>query len=99
MTPMELGDRVERGENIHTEFKEARVHPDAVAAALVAFANTDGGELLVGVADDRTISGVADTDRVMRVSPRCSSGRRNLEPGSDRTAGLVLRWMRLPRAG
>ena len=33
-----------------------------VARTLVGFANADGGELLVGVEDDGTISGVAHSD-------------------------------------
>ncbi|MDW8289862.1 MAG: ATP-binding protein [Armatimonadota bacterium] len=46
-----LRRRIETGENIHTEFKAAPIHPDELAAELVAFANTDGGELLFGVDD------------------------------------------------
>ena len=57
---------VEKGEDLHTEFKEAPVHPDALAAALVAFANTDGGILIFGVTDDRRIVGVKDVDRLMQ---------------------------------
>ncbi|MDW8215730.1 MAG: ATP-binding protein, partial [Roseiflexaceae bacterium] len=64
MTLQELLDRIHRGENLHTEFKEAEVHPDDIAAELVAFANTDGGQLIFGVTDDGRIAGVADSDRL-----------------------------------
>ena len=33
-----------------------------IAEALVAFANTDGGEIIIGVEDDITITGVPHTD-------------------------------------
>lgn len=33
-----------------------------ISEALVAFANTDGGELIIGVEDDTTITGVPHTD-------------------------------------
>lgn len=64
MTLMELLERISRGENLHTEFKEADVHSDDIAAELVAFANTDGGQLIFGVTDDGRIVGVADPDRL-----------------------------------
>ncbi len=50
------------GETLRSEFKSARVHPDALAAALVSFLNTEGGVLLVGVEDDGTISGIEHVD-------------------------------------
>ncbi|MCS6951138.1 MAG: ATP-binding protein, partial [bacterium] len=57
-----LRRRIETGENIHTEFKAAPIHPDELAAELVAFANTDGGELLFGVDDEGRIVGVGDAE-------------------------------------
>jgi ATP-dependent DNA helicase RecG len=62
----ELRERIDRWEDLHTEFKEAPVHPDALAASLVAFANTDGGQLIIGVREDRTLAGVEDPDRLAR---------------------------------
>jgi ATP-dependent DNA helicase RecG len=66
---MELADlraRVLQGENLHTEFKVGPIRPDDLAAALVAFANTDGGALILGVSDGREILGTEDGDRVAR---------------------------------
>lgn len=74
----ELQQRIRRGEDLHTEFKEVIPHPDDLAAALVAFANTDGGLLIVGVADDGAVAGVADCDAVMRQVDNVS--RNNCEP-------------------
>ncbi len=66
MNLVELGERIARWEGLHTEFKEWPVHPDDLAASLVAFANTDGGQLILGVSESREIKGVQDPDRVAR---------------------------------
>jgi ATP-dependent DNA helicase RecG len=66
MTAPELRRRIAQGENLHTECKGALLHADALAATLVAFANTDGGQLLIGVADDGRIQGVPEPDHTCR---------------------------------
>ncbi|ABU57698.1 RNA-binding domain-containing protein [Roseiflexus castenholzii] len=66
MDVLELYQRIQRWEDLHTEFKEQDAHSDDIAAALVAFANTDGGQLIFGVSKDRVIIGVDDADRVMQ---------------------------------
>lgn len=66
MNLAELEERISRWEDLHTEFKEWPVHPDDLAASLVAFANTDGGQLILGVSESREIKGVQDPDRVAR---------------------------------
>jgi hypothetical protein len=65
------------GEGQTVEFKDERVKPTDLAETLVAFANASGGTVLIGVADDRTITGVSDpkdvTDRVFIAASReCS---------------------------
>ncbi len=62
MTETDIQQFIATGETIHSEFKSARVHSDALAAALVSFLNTEGGVILVGVEDDGTISGVDNPD-------------------------------------
>ena len=62
----ELRERILRWENLHTDFKERIFSPDELAKDLVCFANTDGGQLIIGVAKDRTSKGVDDPDRVNR---------------------------------
>jgi predicted HTH transcriptional regulator len=54
----ELRSLVSRGENIHLEFKLKTNHPDKIAREIVAFANTEGGKLLIGVADDKELKGL-----------------------------------------
>lgn len=78
MNLAELRERIARWEGLHTEFKEWPVRPDDLAAAIVAFANTDGGQLILGVAEDRSIVGIEDTDSVARQVDDIS--RNNCEP-------------------
>lgn len=47
-------------ENKTTEFK--REYMDDIKYAVVAFANTDGGKIYIGINDDGSIRGVGDTD-------------------------------------
>ena len=63
MLAAELAARIAKGENLHTEFKSQLPHADDLAAALVAFANTDGGDVFLGVDDGGATPGVADVDR------------------------------------
>lgn len=62
----QLLERIRRGEDLHTEFKQMDVHADDLSAALVAFANTDGGQLIFGVTNDGRITGVDDPDRLIQ---------------------------------
>ena len=56
-------------ESVDTEFKELDrkkgTLPDSVSKEIVAFANTEGGELYVGIRNDGSVAGVADPDDVM----------------------------------
>lgn len=49
---------LKQGENTQIEFKSAGVRPESVAREIVAFANTLGGSLLIGVEDDGAITGI-----------------------------------------
>ncbi|MBL6444869.1 ATP-binding protein [Fulvivirga sp. 29W222] len=46
------------GETETVEFKRKAAHPEKIVKELVAFANTRGGYLLIGVNDDSTIPGL-----------------------------------------
>ena len=48
-------------ENRNLEFK--REFTDSIRKSIIAFANTDGGTILVGVDDDGTVCGVGDIDK------------------------------------
>jgi ATP-dependent DNA helicase RecG len=58
--------RLDKGENLHTEFKEWPINSDNLASPIVAFANTDGGQILLGVDDNGHIVGIekSELDRV-----------------------------------
>ncbi len=53
---------VSKGEDERLEFKLKANHPEKIIRELVAFANTGGGYLIVGVSDDRKIIGVKYPD-------------------------------------
>ena len=55
---LELRKLVARGEGQRLEFKRKASYPDKIVRELIAFANTDGGTLLIGVDDDQSIPGV-----------------------------------------
>jgi predicted HTH transcriptional regulator len=60
----DLRQLVKQGEGPRLEFKLKANHPEKIVREMVAFANTQGGTLLVGVSDDRQIVGskFADED-------------------------------------
>lgn len=49
---------VKQGEGQFVEFKKKANHPEKIIREVVAFANSGGGNLFIGVDDDRTISGL-----------------------------------------
>lgn len=49
---------IKDGEGLTTEFKRTVDSPFKIAKTIVSFANTSGGNLLIGVADNGTIPGV-----------------------------------------
>ena len=57
-----LKELVKKGEGEHLEFKLKSNHPEKIVRDVVAFANSGGGKLLVGVGDDKTIKGLKDAD-------------------------------------
>ena len=49
---------IEQGENSAVEFKSSEVRPESLAREIVAFANSSGGTILIGVEDSGKITGV-----------------------------------------
>ena len=58
----ELRKQVAGGEGLKLEFKRKASYPDKIVCEMIAFANTTGGTLLIGVADDGTLPGVKFPD-------------------------------------
>lgn len=53
---------VRQGEHLHLEFKLKATHPDKITKEAVAFANAEGGIILIGVDDDKNIKGLKFPD-------------------------------------
>ncbi len=51
-------DLIEKGEGLNLDFKFEIADSRKIARSMVAFANTDGGKLLIGVKDNGKIAGV-----------------------------------------
>lgn len=62
MTLEELTAQIALGEDSRRQFKQDIHNTDALAAEMAAFANTDGGVILLGVADDGGLPGLSLTD-------------------------------------
>lgn len=62
MNTAELLDQLARGEDTRHQFKRDVTNPDSLAAELVAFANSGGGQLFLGVDDDGSIAGLDAAD-------------------------------------
>ncbi|WPL18283.1 Divergent AAA domain protein [Thiorhodovibrio winogradskyi] len=62
MTPEELFALIRQGENSGVEFKRDDLRREQLAREVVAFANFQGGRLLIGVEDDGTVTGIQRED-------------------------------------
>lgn len=81
MDKLELFERIAGGEDSFTEFKREIESPDALAAEFIAFANSGGGQVFVGVDDTGMFAGVDDPqrteERILNI------GRNNCVPPMD----------------
>lgn len=66
MTELELRELIQKGEGHHLEFKLEEENNEDFAKTIAAFANTDGGKILVGIADDGSLNGINDIDALMK---------------------------------
>jgi len=73
MKAADLNILLQEGEGVMLEYKEAL--SSSFARELVAFANTTGGRILLGVRDDGTVKGIADTNelraRIQDIAHNC----------------------------
>lgn len=53
---------VMEGEGQHLEFKRKVSHPEKIVREMIAFANSEGGTILIGVDDDGLLAGVKYPD-------------------------------------
>lgn len=60
MTIDEIKEIIQNGENSYIEFKEEEIKAKELAEEIVAFSNSEGGMILIGVDDEGNIKGVKD---------------------------------------
>lgn len=62
MTAADIERLAGRGEGQTLEFKQRTPEPPRLAKEIIAFANTDGGRLIIGIEDDGNVVGVKDAE-------------------------------------
>jgi len=83
MNELEIKELIARGEGYHLEFKEENASNEKFAKALVCFANTDGGKILVGIDDNGNTKGVSgDIDEIEQSGNLFKSNRGLKNPGT-----------------
>lgn len=94
MTHTDLLEIIRNGENSGVEFKRDDIQNHDLAKELVAFANLEGGIVLLGVEDDGSVSGITRNDPEQFVMNACRDKVRpglipfyevvkDVEPGKD----------------
>lgn len=89
ITPESILELVAGGESDHVEFKTQLPPEDIVARELVAFANVEGGLLLIGVTDQGQIVGLSK-EEVKRAIDRLSQMTASLLPYPARVAAIEV---------
>jgi len=97
METSELLEIASRGEDSHHQFKADVNNASSLAGELVAFANSGGGMLLIGIDDDDAVQGL-DTTNVRRVNQLISNTatenvRPSINPQTENVAvasGVVI---------
>jgi predicted HTH transcriptional regulator len=79
-------DLINQGEHQTLDFKHSITDSKKIARSLAAFANTNGGRLLVGVRDNRSIAGVKSDEEFYMVQAAadmyCKPGNLKLKYGT-----------------
>ena len=67
MTPEHIKKLINSGEGLTLDFKFEISNAQKIAKTLVAFANTEGGKLLIGVKDNGIIAGIRTNEEVYMI--------------------------------
>lgn len=67
----ELLQKIQDGENAYVEFKDEKIKNKDLAEEIVAYANGEGGIIIIGVSDDGSICGVSDEKIEERLMNLC----------------------------
>lgn len=85
---MNIPDLLQQGENASIEFKETLIRPESMAKEIVAFANTQGGTLIIGVDDNGQIKGVQDNENYEEYFSNIA--RNNIIPAIDIKTDTII---------
>lgn len=66
MNESEIRETISKGEGHHTEFKETLIDNEDMAKSITCFANTDGGQIIIGVKNNGEITGIGNIDETIR---------------------------------
>lgn len=77
MEAIELVALIGRGEDSYTQLKQTVTNPESVAGDLVAFSNSKGGRIVIGVNDQGTVVGLS-ADDIRRINQLISNTATNL---------------------
>lgn len=80
MEALELLEIIDQGETSKVEFKEEIASPDQLAAEMVAFANSLGGLLLIGVDDNGNVKGLSKDQLKQYQSLAMNLAASNIKP-------------------
>lgn len=80
LTPEQLETILAQGEDSQYQFKRTLTNTDAFAAELAAFANANGGYIIIGVEDDGTISGLSREDIARLNQLLSNAASQNIRP-------------------
>ena len=81
MKKAEIVELIQNGENSSVEFKRDDIHPDKLAAEMVALLNLQGGHILLGVEDNKTVSGLT-RDRIKAEEWVMQTAREHIQPAT-----------------
>ena len=76
MEAIELIELIDHGEDSRTQFKKTITNPESFAGELVAFSNSKGGKILIGVNDEGLVAGVSAAD-IRRINQLISNTATN----------------------
>lgn len=77
MEAIELIEWIARGEDSRTQFKQDVRNPESLAGDLVAFSNSKGGKIIIGVSDQGVVVGLSAED-IRRINQLLSNTAANL---------------------
>lgn len=102
MNAAEILHRIGTGEDERTEFKRGIGDLRPIGRSLSAFANTEGGVLILGVEDDGTIRGVQEppdkvTERLTAFLQTGLGAPVQARLGLHQEAGARIHWVEIPR--